>query len=141
MLRILIVDDSISAQLKIKTILSNYGQCDQAYNGKEAVDHFQLSLKNNSVYDLIIMDIVMPEMDGLTAVKKIKEIQDKEEIAEEDRTKIIMLTSKKDSENMMKAHYELGISVYVTKPFEEKTLIESLGNLDLIENPIDEFEQ
>ena len=73
MLKILLVDDSKSAQLKICEILSQYGKCDQAYNGIEAVDFFSKSLQEQTPYDLIIMDLVMPKMDGFEASKKIME--------------------------------------------------------------------
>ena len=92
MLKILLVDDSKSAQQKICSIMSKYGECDQAYNGQEAVELFQASLKTDCAYDLIVMDIIMPKMDGFEAVKEIKKIQEKEKISEEKRTKIVMLT-------------------------------------------------
>ena len=133
MLKILLVDDSKSAQLKIHSILSKYGNCDQAYNGIEALEQYTNSLETNSPYDLIIMDVVMPKMDGFEAAKKIMSIQGKANIAEENRAKIIMLTSKSEPANMMKAHFEIGVTTYITKPFEEKTLIEAMSNLGLIE--------
>lgn len=136
MLRILLVDDSKSAQLKNLSILSKYGECDQAYNGVEALDCFQSALRAGIPHDLIIMDIVMPEMDGLAAAKEILRIQEKENIPEAERGKIIMLTSKADPANMMKAHFEIGVSSYITKPFEEETLVEAMNNLGL---PVDGF--
>jgi len=133
MFKILLVDDSKSAQLKILSIFSKYGKCDQAFNGQEGVDLFKASLEIDSAYDLIVMDIVMPKMDGFEAVKEIKRIQEKKNIPEEKRAKIIMLTSKADPDHLMKAHFEIGVTTYVTKPFEDKTLIEALSNLGLIE--------
>jgi two-component system chemotaxis response regulator CheY len=137
MLRILLVDDSKSAQLKILSIVSKYGTCDQAYDGVEALDLVQRSLQANSPYDLIIMDVVMPRMDGFEAVKKIMLLQDAINIPEKDKTKIIMLTSKADPANMMKAHFEIGVKTYLTKPFAEKTLLEAMTNLELIGGPMD----
>jgi CheY-like chemotaxis protein len=133
MLNILLVDDSKSAQLKILSIFSKYGKCDQAFNGLEGVDLYRASLKSDFSYDLIVMDIVMPKMDGFAAVKEIKNIQERKKIPEEKRAKIIMLTSKADPDHLMKAHFEIGVTNYVTKPFEDKTLIEALGNLGLVE--------
>ena len=82
--------------------------------------------------DLIVMDVIMPKMGGFEAVKEIKKIQEDEKIPEEKRTKIVMLTSKDGPEFMMKAHFEVGVTTYITKPFEDKTLIEALSNLGLI---------
>lgn len=132
MLKILLVDDSKSAQLKIHEILCKYGDCDQAYNGIKAVELFNNSLENNAVYDLIIMDVVMPKMDGFEAAKQIISLQNAKNIAQADQAKIIMLTSKAEPKNMMKAHFEIGVKNYLTKPFEENTLIEMIRNLGLI---------
>ena len=78
------------------------------------------------------MDIVMPKMDGIEAAKEMIKIQDRYNIPNEKRTKIIMLTSKTDPSHMMQAHFEAGVSTYVTKPFEDKTLIEAMSNMGLI---------
>jgi two-component system chemotaxis response regulator CheY len=133
MLNILLVDDSKSAQLKIFSIFSKYGKCDQAFNGREAIDLYKAALDASAPYDLIVMDVVMPQMDGFAAVKEIRNIQEKKNIPEDKRAKIIMLTSKADPDHMMKAHFELGVTKYVTKPFADKTLIEAMSNLGLID--------
>lgn len=133
MLKILIVDDSKSAQLKIHSILSQYGLCDQAYNGVEALEYFQVALAGNDLYDLVVMDIVMPKMNGIEAAKEIIKIQDRHNIPDAKRTHIIMLTGKTDPAHLMQAHFEAGVSAYLTKPFEDKTLIEAMNNMGLIE--------
>ncbi|MDY7001085.1 MAG: response regulator [Thermodesulfobacteriota bacterium] len=140
MLKILIVDDSRSARLLIESHLVKYGPCDHAAEGKEAMDLFKSALENDG-YDLILMDIEMPEMDGHEAVKRIVEIQDDLDIPEDKRPKIVMVSSRKDPSDMMKAQFEHGADMYITKPFTEKTLIESLINLELLDNPISEPEE
>jgi len=138
MLNILIVDDSRSARALLESHLGKYGRCDHAADGKEAVDRFESTLEDNAGYDLILMDIEMPEMDGHSAVKKIVEIQDNLDVPEDNRPKIIMVSSRKDPSDMMKAQFELGADMYITKPFTGKTLIEALINLELLDNPIGE---
>ena len=132
MLKILLVDDSKSAQLKIHSILSKYGECDQAYNGVEALEYFTNSIQTNRLYDLVVMDVVMPEMDGFQAAKEILALEKKDNIPQEQRTKIVMLTSKADPKHMIKAQFEIGVTTYITKPFEEETLLETLRNLSLL---------
>lgn len=139
MLKILLVDDSKSAQLKTHSILSKYGQCDQAYNGAESLELYRNALHANSPYDLVVMDIVMPKMDGFQAAREIMAIQEERNIPEEKKSKIIMLTSKKDPANMMKAHFEIGVKTYITKPFAEETLIEAMTNLGLLEAANDQI--
>lgn len=137
MLKILLVDDSKSAQLKIHSILSEYGECDQAYNGLEALECYTKSLRTDKPYDLIVMDVVMPKMDGFQAAKEIKALEEEESLPQEKRAKIIMLTSKAEPKHMIKAQFEIGVTTYLTKPFKEETLIEALRNLGLMDSPID----
>lgn len=134
MLKILLVDDSKSAQLKTFSIFSKYGKCDQAFNGRKAIDLYKAALEASAPYDLIVMDIVMPQMDGFAAVKEIRNIQKEKKIPDEKKAKIIMLTSKADPDCLMKAHFALGVTTYVTKPFADKTLIEAMSNLGLLDS-------
>ncbi len=138
MSRFLIADDSITVQSCLKSILSQYGTCDEALNGQQAVEMFQASVTSGSRYDLAVIDIIMPLMDGVTALKEIIKIQKKLGIEEEDRTKIIILSGLKDAEHIEEAVVSTGTGgVYITKPFDEKTVTEALINLGIAPNPID----
>ena len=109
MIRILVADDEI----KIREMVRKYAQyegflCDEACNGLEAV---QKCLCHD--YDCVIMDIMMPEMDGFTAVKQIRK---------EKTVPIIMLSAL--GEEYDKIHgFDLGIDDYVVKPFSLKELM------------------
>ena len=80
----------------------------EAENGLKALEIF----KNNNV-DLIILDIMMPVMDGLTTLKKIREVS---------TVPVIMLTAKSQEEDKLQG-YEYGADDYMTKPFSPKVLI------------------
>jgi len=107
--RALVVDDS-SFQ---RTIVSNtiedwFDIVATAENGKEAIDQFKKERP-----DVVTMDIMMPEMDGITAVKNIKEISPE--------TIIVMVTSVKQKQKMREAA-KAGADGYVTKPVNTKKL-------------------
>ena len=68
-MRTLIVEDDFTSRLLLQTYLSRFGECHVAINGVEAVEAFRMSKKNGAGYDLICMDIMMPEMDGQTALR------------------------------------------------------------------------
>lgn len=108
-MKVLIVDDEklirnvIKEYLKIEDI--NY---DEADNGLEAIE----LVKTNN-YDCIVMDIMMPKMDGFTSIKEIKKITD---------SKIIVLSARTEEFDKL-AGFDLGIDDYVTKPFSPKELI------------------
>lgn len=103
MYNILICDDEkdIVSALKIYLSSENYNTY-EAYNGKEALR----IIKNNDIH-LILMDIMMPEMDGITAMVKVREINN---------IPIILLTAKgEDTEKILGLN--IGADDYITKPF------------------------
>ena len=109
MYSLLVVDD----EDKIRTVIKKYAEFEgyktvEAANGMEAVE----ICKNND-FDLIILDIMMPELDGFSACRKIRETKD---------IPIIMLSAR--GEEYDKIHgFELGIDDYVVKPFSPKELM------------------
>ena len=109
MLRILIVDDEV----KIREVVNEYAkvsgyECDQASNGKDAIE----MVKNND-YDCIILDIMMPELDGFSACKKIKAIKN---------VPVIMLSARQKEDDKLFS-FDIGVDDYVTKPFSPKELM------------------
>ena len=109
MTRILIADDEI----KIREVVKEYAKasnfdCDEASNGKEAIE---LSKKNN--YDCIILDIMMPEIDGYEALKQIKKNKD---------VPVIMLSARQEEDDKLYG-FDAGADDYVTKPFSPKELM------------------
>lgn len=133
MLRFLIVDDSSSARYLLRSYLGSFGECDEAENGREAVKLFGRALQGGQAYDLVVMDIMMPKMDGHAAVGMIRELEAKTGAAEP--VKVVMLSSLDDPRNMLRAQYEVGSDLYLTKPVELRTLHEMLVNLGLVNGP------
>src|SRR5574344_424001 len=109
-MKILVVDDEILIRNVIKEYLINekYSYV-EAKNGEEAIE----IVKKHKDIDLIIMDIMMPEMDGFTASKEIKKIKD---------IPIIMLSARKEEYDKLLG-FDIGIDDYITKPFSPKELV------------------
>lgn len=108
-MNILIVDDEklIREVIKEYCLKENYNVF-EASNGVEAIDY----VKNENI-NLIIMDIMMPKMDGYSSIKEIKSIKD---------IPCLMLSARKEEFDKL-AGFELGIDDYMTKPFSPKELI------------------
>ncbi len=108
-MHILIVDDEELIRSVIKDyILEEHYTCDEADNGESAI-----SLVEENNYDIIIMDIMMPKMDGYQAIKEIKKIKD---------IPVIMLSARTEEIDKLQG-FDIGIDDYVTKPFSPKELI------------------
>lgn len=108
-MKLLIVDD----EARIREVIREYAhfnnyETDEAADGIEAVDKC-----SKEKYDLIIMDIMMPKLDGFTAVKQIRKDSD---------TPVIMLSAKGEEYDKLSG-FELGIDDYVVKPFSPKELM------------------
>ena len=114
---ILLVEDNSDMKMYLSDILKNYYQVTVASDGKEALDFCK---KHD--FDLIISDIMMPGMDGLTFCKKIKSEFETSHIP------VILLTAKVMEENKIEG-YEHGADAYITKPFNSQLLIVRIEKL------------
>lgn len=130
-MKILIAEDDFASRKAMLNFLSKYGECDITVDGKEAVQAFKMSLEDDEPYDLVCLDIMMPEMDGYAALEKMREMEGKLEISEEKKAKIIMTTALNEGRNVKRA-FELGCEAYAGKPIDQEKLINVMGKLGLI---------
>ncbi|MBP3766480.1 MAG: response regulator transcription factor [Bacilli bacterium] len=109
-MKILVVDDEELIRNVIKEYLNNDGyECIEAKDGMEAID----IVKFNNDIELIIMDVMMPKLDGFSACREIKKIKD---------IPIIVLSARSEEFDKLTG-FDLGIDDYLTKPFSPKELI------------------
>jgi len=130
-LKILVVEDDFTSRKVMCGMLNPYGDCDIAVNGKEAVRAFKEALDHGKKYDLICLDIMMPEMDGQDALKEIRRIERERNIIGSDSVKIIMTTALSDSKSLMHAFREQ-CEAYIVKPIRKEKLLEQLHLLGLV---------
>lgn len=131
-MKTLIVEDDITSQLLLQETLRRYGLCDTVVNGKEAIVAVRLALDARTPYDLICLDIMMPEMDGQTALKEIRALEERTGIELGSGAKIIMFSALNDSKNVMTAFRE-ACDGYVVKPIDRAKLLARLRELHLLE--------
>ena len=117
MLNILVVDDSLILRKNIKKYITTLGHniAGEAKTGVEAVQ-----MTRHLKPDLITMDITMPDMDGISAVKKIREF--------DKNVNIVMVTSH-GQEEMVVESLKAGAKGYILKPITEEKLAKSINNL------------
>lgn len=123
-MNILVVEDNEAVNYLLKKILEKEGyQVDTAFHGEEMIKCFK-----RKKYDIIFTDIQMPIMDGITASRKIREI-------EKERNTIIIATSGIDTENAeVIIANEPSIDGFLSKPFSRATVIKTVLNTK-IKNP------
>jgi len=132
-MRVLVVEDDFTSRKILQKILAPFGEVHIAVNGLEAVEAFTQSLDDNHSYDLICMDIMMPEMDGQTALKRIRALEKDRGVPPPDEVKIIMTTALDDPKNVVEAYYKGGATSYVPKPIDKHMLLHLIKTLGLIE--------
>ena len=130
-LRVLLVEDDFASRLLLQTFLSRYGQCHIAVNGREAVEAFRSVLERGQRYDLICMDIMMPEMDGREAVRQVRALEEAGGISSTYGAKIVMTTAISDIREAIRCFRELCDS-YLIKPIDLAQLHSQLKSYKLI---------
>ena len=112
--RVLVVDDAAFMRMMIKEILrrGGYQVVGEAENGAQAVEQFR-ELKP----DIVTMDITMPEMDGITAVKEIRRV---------DSNALIVMCSAMGQQAMVIEAIQAGAKDFVVKPFQPERVLEAI---------------
>jgi two-component system chemotaxis response regulator CheY len=130
-MKTLIVDDDFTSRLLLQTVLSPYGECHIAVNGKEAVAAFQSALAEGQNYDLVCMDIMMPEMDGQSAIRAIREHELNAGLRSKG-ARIIMTTALGDIKDVSGA-FQGECDAYLLKPINTSKLIGDLKSSGLVQ--------
>lgn len=130
-MKILVVEDDFISRRLMQKFLVSYGDCDIAVNGREALMAFDMAWQEGKPYDLITLDIMMPEMDGQRALAEIRSAEEKKGISGPDGVKVIMTTALSDPENVMTA-FKSQCEAYLIKPIARENLITILNALDLV---------
>ncbi len=127
-MKILLVEDDFLTRKLMQIYLKEYGICDMANDGLEAVEAVKISINEDDRYDFICLDILMPELNGQDALKQIR---DEESKAKVKNSKIVMTTGLDDSKNIIKAFHEQ-CDGYLVKPVTPENLKLKIEELNLI---------
>ena len=130
-MKTLIVEDDFTSRFLLLEFLKDFGPVHVAVTGIEAVDAVKTALDNKKPYNLICLDIMMPEMDGQEALKQIRLYEEKAGIFSTDGAKIVMTTALSDMKSIKEAFQNL-CDGYLVKPIEKEKLIEEIKRMDLI---------
>jgi two-component system, chemotaxis family, chemotaxis protein CheY len=130
-MKTLIVEDDFTSRLLLQKLLTVYGECHIAVNGKEAVAAFRAAREEGSPYDLICLDIMMPVMDGHEALREIRAYEESMGLSSSEGVKVIITTSLDDPRNIVGAFKSL-CDAYIVKPISKVKLLGQIRSLGLV---------
>lgn len=130
-MKILIAEDDFVSRRFLQKFLSNYGEVDVTVDGMETIEAFNMALEEGALYDLVCLDIMMPEVDGLRVLKTIRKLESERAVPMEKCTKIIMTTALNSVEKV-EAAFEYGSEGYAVKPIDLDKFISVMKKMALI---------
>ena len=131
-MKTLVVEDDFTCRLLLQGFLSGYGECHIAVTGKEAVGAFTMATESKSPYDLICMDILMPEMDGRDALAQVRALEESYGVHSNRAARIIMTTALGNLKEVTRSFAAL-CDAYLVKPIDTAELLRHLKALQLVE--------
>ncbi|OGR01523.1 MAG: histidine kinase [Deltaproteobacteria bacterium RIFOXYD12_FULL_50_9] len=130
-MKILIAEDDFISRTLLQEILVVLGICHVAMDGVEAMAAYQQALDMKEPYDLICLDIMMPNLNGQEVLKQIRDIEKERGIWGSAMAKIIMVTALDDPKNIMTALIKGSCEAYLVKPVDRDKLMTELKRLGL----------
>ncbi len=130
-MKILIVEDDLTCRMALQAMLNPYGDVHIVTNGHEALGVLADAMFAESPYDLICLDIMMPELDGQEVLKFFRSAEEQKGILLGRGTIIFMTTALKDRENVLGA-FNKHCDAYLVKPIDKDDLLKNLRKFGLV---------
>ncbi len=132
-MNILIAEDDFVSRRFLNKVLSQYGECDMTIDGIETVEAFVIAHDIGKPYDILCLDIMMPKIDGLRALKAIRDFEQRKKIADDKRCKVIVTSALGEAEVAFDT-YRIGKEVYLTKPISIEDITKAMKELEVLDN-------
>jgi len=132
-MKVLIVDDEAVSRAKLKLIMETFGDCETVESGTDAIASFRKSCQEKNPFDLVMLDIDLPDKDGTRVLSEIRAVEKALNGSYGKKVKILMATSMKDKNSIITC-IQSGCNDYIVKPFDLniiRTKLEKLGIQEL----------
>ena len=131
-MKTLIVEDDLTSRLLLQEFLKEYGPIQVAVDGEGAIAAVRAASEARELFDLICLDIMLPEMNGIEVLRQLREREEARGIAHSQGSKILMITALGNIKDVMAAYSNL-CDGYLTKPLAKAQFLEELRRLKLIQ--------
>ncbi|MBF0213525.1 MAG: response regulator [Magnetococcales bacterium] len=131
-MNILIVDDNPINRKMLLEYLARYGHCDIASNGVDAVDQFEAEFTTGNPYDLVLLDLMMPRMNGQNALRKIRAIERQYSVPAREQAVVIIVTAIGSPEDVLKTSEFDRNTDLIKKPVRQSELIAKMKSHGLL---------
>lgn len=131
-MKTLVIEDEIVCRLCLERMLEKHSIVSVAESGDRGLQMFRDALENNVRFDLIFLDIMLPGMNGLDVLRKVRQAEGCQEIHAADRVKVVMTTGLEDSGNILDA-FRKHCDAYLIKPLKADEINETLIELGLVD--------
>ena len=132
-MKILTIDDELVSREKMKKIMGSFGQCESVENGYDGLELFKAALSAKEPFDLITIDVSMPDMDGTEVLHSMREIEEEFSVPKDARARTIMVTSHSDKDTIITC-VQAGCDDYIVKPFDKTVISQKLYRYGLCDN-------
>ena len=117
-MRILIAEDDHASRVLLQRFFSDYGDCDMAIDGIEALDAIILAHEDQEPYGLVCLDIMMPRLDGLKVLRKLREYETENKLS---WSKVLIITALAEEKTRREA-VDAGCTAILSKPLDMEEL-------------------
>ena len=130
-MRVLIADDDYVCRSLLFHFLKPYGTCTQVSCGNEALTALRSAFTACRYFDLVLLDIMMPDIDGMDVLRNLRSLEERERLTQEQSARVLMTTGLDDPKNVMQAFRD-SCDGYLVKPVNQNQLLKQLRDLSLI---------
>lgn len=131
--RFLVVDDQEDVTMLMMHILSGLGECACTNDPQEAADIFERQLRNGCPFDVVFMDIMMPDLDGHQTAEALRRLEADHGVPAGSEAKLVMVSSLRDVGTVSKSFFRGGLADgYLTKPIGAGAVRAELVKLGVI---------
>ena len=127
-MKILIVDDDEINRKLLYALVKPFGDIELAEDGRQGLDKFTESLGRGEPYEVIFLDIMMPQMNGHDCLAGIRKEETDKGLNKGEGSKVVMVTALGDARNVMNA-FSAGAEYYLVKPIQQRKLFELMQEM------------